>query len=191
MGICKILRIFIVLIFFTISSSVKSEISLLNQKVSVVDMILLKYEIFLTKNFSRLYKGGGTPQTIILYQYIDSTVKYTEENSFFVNIYAYMDRNRYTIKKKYNPKISDCNAVRNKIFLNKVGYNFLTQKKNNFISESAITNIISNRILSLSGLSVKDKERIINNTQIEIEIVHPNKFNSIKCRGKINQVELF
>jgi len=43
----------------------------------------------------------------------------------------------------------------------------------------------------LSGLSVKDKERIINNTQIEIEIVHPNKFNSIKCRGKINQVELF
>tara|TARA_Y100001935_G_C17213148_1_gene461175 strand:+ start:220 stop:795 length:576 start_codon:yes stop_codon:yes gene_type:complete len=191
MAICKILRIFIVLIFFTISSSVKSEISLLNQKVSVVDMILLKYEIFLTKNFSRLYKGGGTPQTIILYQYIDSTVKYTEEKDFFVNIYAYMDRNRYTIKKKYNPKISDCNAVRNKIFLNKVGYNFLTQKKNNFISESAITNIISNRILSLSGLSVKDKERIINNTQIEIEIVHPNKFNSIKCRGKINQVELF
>ena len=191
MGICKILRIFIVLIFFTISSSVKSEINLLNQKVSVVDMILLKYEIFLTKNFSRLYKGGGTPQTIILYQYIDSTVKYTEENSFFVNIYAYMDRNRYTIKKKYNPKISDCNAVRNKIFLNKVGYNFLTQKKNNFVSESAITNIISTRILSLSGLSVKDKERIINNTQIEIEIVHPNKFNSIKCRGRINQVELF
>ena len=191
MGICKILRIFIVLIFFTISSSVKSEINLLNQKVSVVDMILLKYEIFLTKNFSRLYKGGGTPQTLILYQYIDSTVKYTEENGFFVNIYAYMDRNRYTIKKKYNPKISDCNAVRNKIFLNKVGYNFLTQKKNNFVSESAITNIISTRILSLSGLSVKDKERIINNTQIEIEIVHPNKFNSIKCRGRINQVELF
>ncbi len=191
MGICKILRIFIVLIFFTISSSVKSETSLLNQKVSVVDLILLKYEIFLTKNFSRLYKGGGTPQTLILYQYIDSTVKYTEENGFFVNIYAYMDRNRYTIKKKYNPKISDCNAVRNKIFLNKVGYNFLTQKKNNFVSESAITNIISTRILSLSGLSVKDKERIINNTQIEIEIVHPNKFNSIKCRGRINQVELF
>ena len=191
MAICKILRIFIVLIFFTISSSVKSEISLLNQKVSVVDMILLKYEIFLTKNFSRLYKGGGTPQTIILYQYIDSTVKYTEEKDFFVNIYAYMDRNRYTIKKKYNPKISDCNAVRNKIFLNKIGYNFLTQKKNNFVSESAITNVISNRILSLSGLSVEDKERLINNTQIEIEIVHPNKFSSIKCRGRINQVELF
>lgn len=191
MEICKISRIIIFIIFFTFSSSVKSEIKLLDIKVSAVDLILLKYEIFLTKNFSRLYKGGGTPQTIILYQYIDSTVKYTEENSFFVNIYAYMDRNRYTIKKKYNPKISDCNAVRNKIFLNKVGYNFLTQKKNNFISESAITNIISNRILSLSGLSVKDKERIINNTQIEIEIVHPNKFNSIKCRGKINQVELF
>ena len=191
MEICKISRIIIFIIFFSFSSSVKSEIKLLDIKVSAVDLILLKYEIFLTKNFSRLYKGGGTPQTIILYQYIDSTVKYTEENSFFVNIYAYMDRNRYTIKKKYNPKISDCNAVRNKIFLNKVGYNFLTQKKNNFVSESAITNVISNRILSLSGLSVEDKERLINNTQIEIEIVHPNKFNSIKCRGRINQVELF
>lgn len=191
MEICKILRIFIVIIFFTVSSSVKSEASLLDQKVSAADLILLKYEIFLTKNFSRLYKAGGTPQTLILYQYIDSTVKYTEENGFFVNIYAYMDRNRYTSKKKYNPKVSDCNAVRNKIFLNKIGYNFLTQKKNNFVSESAITNVISNRILSLSGLSVEDKERLINNTQIEIEIVHPNKFSSIKCRGRINQVELF
>ena len=191
MEICKLLRIFIVLIFLTISSSVKAEINLLDQKVSVVDLILLKYEIFLTKNFSRLYKGGGTPNTIILYQYVDSNVKYTKENGFIVNIYAYMDRIRYTSNKKYSPKISDCNAVRNKIFLNKVGYSFLTQKKNNFVSESAITDIISSRILSLSGISAKDKERLINETQIEIEIVHPNKFESIKCRGRINQVELF
>ena len=102
-----------------------------------------------------------------------------------------MDRIRYTSKKKYRPKISDCNAVRNKIFLNKVGYSFLTQKKNNFVSEGAITDIISSRILSLSGISAKDKERLINETQIEIEIIHPNKFESIKCRGRINQVELF
>ena len=191
MEICKILRTLIVVILFTISSSVKSEINLLDSKVSAVDLILLKYEIFLTKNFNRLYKGGGIPQTIILYQYIDSTVKYTEENGFFVNIYAYMDRGRYTNKKKYSPKISDCNAIRNKIFLNKVGYNFLTQKKNNFVSESKLTSTISSRILSLSGLSDKDKERIINDTQIEIEIIHPNKFHSIKCRGRISQVELF
>ena len=67
MEICKILRTLIVIIFFTISSSVKSEINLLDQKVSAVDLILLKYEIFLTKNFNRLYKGGGIPQTMILY----------------------------------------------------------------------------------------------------------------------------
>ena len=102
MEICKILRALIVLIFFTISSSVKSEINLLDRKVSAVDLILLKYEIFLTKNFNRLYKGGGIPQTIILYQYIDSTVKYTDENGFFVNIYAYMDKKRYTSEKKYD-----------------------------------------------------------------------------------------
>ena len=129
MEICKILRILIVLIFFTSSTPIKSEINLLDKKASAVDLILLKYEIFLTKNFNRLYKGGGVPQTIILYQYIDSTVKYTEENGFFVNIYAHMDRIRYTKIKKYSPKISDCNAVRNKIFLNKVGYDFFTQKK--------------------------------------------------------------
>ena len=191
MVICKILRTFIIIIFFTVSSSVKSEINLLERKVSAVDLILLKYEIFLTKNFNRLYKGGGIPQTMIIYQYIDSTVKYNEENGFFVNINAYMDKVRYTKKKKYSPKISDCNAIRNKIFLNKVGYNLLTQKKNNFVSESELTSTISSRILNLSGLSVKDKERIINDTQIEIEIIHPNKFHSIKCRGRINQVELF
>ena len=100
MEICKILRTLIVIIFFTISSSVKSEINLLDRKVSAVDLILLKYEIFLTKNFNRLYNVGGIPQSMILYQYVDSTVKYTEENGFFVNIYAYMDRVRYTKKKK-------------------------------------------------------------------------------------------
>ena len=191
MEICKISRIIIFIIFFTFSSSVKSEIKLLDIKVSAVDLILLKYEIFLNKNFNRLYKGGGIPQTMIIYQYIDSTVKYNEENGFSVNINAYMDKVRYTKKKKYSPKISDCNAIRNKIFLNKVGYNFLTQKKNNFVSESKLTSTISSRILNLSVLSVKDKERIINDTQIEIEIIHPNKFHSIKCRGRINQVELF
>tara|TARA_B100000886_G_C20251534_1_gene419029 strand:- start:107 stop:682 length:576 start_codon:yes stop_codon:yes gene_type:complete len=190
MGICKILRTLIVIILFTISPSVKSEINLLDRKVSAVDLILLKYEIFLTKNFNRLYKVGGPQHTMILYQYVDSTVKYTEENGFFVNIYAYMDRFRYTKKKKYSPKISDCNAVRNKIFLNKIGYNLITQKKNNFVSESELTEIIASRILSLSGISIEDKEILINDTQIEIEIIHPNKFNSIKCKGRINQVEL-
>ena len=191
MEICKILRILIVLIFFTSSTPVKSEINLLDKKVSAADLILLKYEIFLTKSFNRLYKRGGVPQTMILYQYIDSTVKYTEKNGFVVNIYAHMDRIRYTKIKKYSPKISDCNAVRNKIFLNKVGYDFFTQKKNNFVSESELTDIIANRILSLSGISVEDKEKLINDTQIEIKIIHPNKFNSIECRGRINQVELF
>ena len=191
MEICKILRTFIVVIFFTASSSVKAEIDLLDQKVSAVDLILLKYEIFLTKNFNRLYNGGGIPQTLILYQYIDSTVKYTEENGFFVNIYAYMDRKRYNSKRKYSPKLSDCNAVRNKIFLNKVGYNFFTQKKNNFVSESELTDVIASNILSISGISIKDKKRLVNDTQIEIKIIHPNKFESIKCSGKINQVELF
>ena len=67
---------------------------------------------------------------------------------------------------------------------------FLLKKKNNFVSESELTDIIASRILSVSGISIEDKERLINDTQIEIEIIHPNKFNSIKCEGRINQVEL-
>ena len=187
MVICKILRTFIIIIFFTVSSSVKSEINLLDRKVSAVDLILLKYEIFLTKNFNRLYQKSGIPQTMILYQYIDSTVKYNEENGFFVNIYAYMDRRRYTKEKKYSPKISDCNAVRNKIILNKMGYDFLSFKANNSVSEENINNSLINGVFNFPGLDEDIIKKTINNTSISINVVHPIRKNSFKCNGKINQ----
>ena len=160
-------------------------------KISAADFALLKYQTFLDKNFDRLSNTRVFPSTIIFYEYVDSTVKYTEENTFFIQIFAYMNRERYTNKIKYNPKTKDCNTVRNKIFLNKIGYNFLTQKKNNLISENDLTDVILRNILNISGINEDDKIKIINETQIEINIIHPKKINSIKCSGRINQVELY
>ena len=38
-----------------------------------------------------------------------------KKEEIFINIYAIMDKNRYS-KKRYEQKLSDCNQVRNLIF---------------------------------------------------------------------------
>ena len=191
MGICKILKFVILIAILTKPITSKATSNLRDIKISAADFALLKYQTFLDKNFDRLSNTRVFPSTIIFYEYVDSTVKYTEENTFFIQIFAYMNRERYTNKIKYNPKTKDCNTVRNKIFLNKIGYNFLTQKKNNLISENDLTDVILRNILNISGINEDDKIKIINETQIEINIIHPNNINSIKCSGRINQVELY
>ena len=83
--------------------------------------------IFLNKNLQRLFGGGGLVNPIISYEHVDYNVKYKEDNYFLIEIYAYMNKHRYTNKVKYTPKNKDCNTVRNKIFLNKIGYYFLSK----------------------------------------------------------------
>ena len=191
MEICKILKLVILIAILTKPITSKATNNLRDIKISAADFALLKYQTFLDKNFDRLSNTRVFPSTIIFYEYVDSTVKYTEENTFFIKIFAYMNRERYTNKIKYNPKTKDCNTVRNKIFLNKIGYNFLTQKKNNLISKNDLTDVILRNILNISGINEDDKIKIINETQIEINIIHPDNINSIKCSGRINQVELY
>ena len=191
MEICKILKLVILIAILTKPITSKATNNLRDIKISAADFALLKYQTFLDKNFDRLSNTRVFPSTIIFYEYVYSTVKYTEENTFFIQIFAYMNRERYTNKIKYNPKTKDCNTVRNKIFLNKIGYNFLTQKKNNLISKNDLTDVILRNILNISGINEDDKIKIINETQIEINIIHPNNINSIKCSGRINQVELY
>ena len=191
MGICKILKFVILIAILTKPITSKATNNLRDIKISAADFALLKYQTFLDKNFDRLSNTRVFPSTIIFYEYVDSTVKYTEENTFFIQIFAYMNRERYTNKIKYSPKTKDCNTVRNKIFLNKIGYNFLTQKKNNLINENDLTEVILRNILNISGINEDNKIKIINETQIEINIIHPDNINSIKCSGRINQVELY
>ena len=101
-----------------------------------------------------------------------------------------MNKFRYTKQKKYIPKISDCNVVRNKIVLNKFGYNFLSFKANNSFNEEDINNSLINGVFNFPGLDDDTKKKTINNTLISINVIHPIRKNSIKCNGKINQVIL-
>ena len=100
-----------------------------------------------------------------------------------------MDKNRYK-SKRYYPKLSDCNQIRNKIFVKKYGYSFFTQKLNNLVNEENISNIVNNEILNISSLNENLKDKILNNNNINIEVVHPKKEKNIICSGKLINPEL-
>jgi len=191
MGICKLFKYILIIIFLTKPFTLKAESNLLNLKVTAADFALLKYETFLNKNFNKLVNKGGLANSIIFYEYVDSSVKYNNENKFLIKLNAYMSRHRYSKDVKYIPNLKDCNTVRNRIFLNKIGYNFFSQKKNNLINENDLNEVIISQILNFSGITRDEKIKIINETKIVINIIHPIKINSIKCTGSVNQVELF
>ena len=128
MAICRLILILILFIFFL--NKAHSKDNLENISISAKDFIILKYELFLNKNLKRLYGGGGLQNPIVAYEFIDYQVKFVDKKNFLININAYMNKFRYTKQKKYIPKISDCNIVRNKIVINKMGYNFLSFKNN-------------------------------------------------------------
>jgi hypothetical protein len=101
-----------------------------------------------------------------------------------------MNKNRYTNKVKYTPKNKDCNTVRNKIFLNKIGYYFLSKANKKTFNQEDLNQVLKNQIFNFSGLTNKVKQSVIDNTEIKINIVHPINNKSIKCSGKINQTDL-
>ena len=128
MEICRFLRTTLILLFLFLPFQSIAENQLIKTKINALDFTLLKYELFLNKNLQRLFGGGGLVNPIISYEHVDYNVKYKEDNYFLIEIYAYMNKHRYTNKVKYTPKNKDCNTVRNKIFLNKIGYYFLSKK---------------------------------------------------------------
>ena len=92
--------------------------------------------------------------------------------------------------KKHYPKIKDCTQIRNKLFTNKYGYSFFSQKLNNLVNENKISDSINQNILNITNLSEDQKKEILNKTQIKISIIHPDNEKSILCRGKITDIEL-
>ena len=70
----------------------------------------------------------------VKYQEIKYNVKINKENKIELSIQGIMDKKRYT-SKRYHPKLSDCNVIRNKLFVNKYGYSFLRQSLNNVVNE--------------------------------------------------------
>ena len=181
-----LLKLFFVLIF---SSSVFAQkIDLSNVNISVRDFILLKYDLFFLKNKQRL----ATNQVLRLmvdYQYVNFDLKVDDSNKFVLRITAVMNKKRYK-QKRYYPKNSDCNIVRNKLFMNKYGYTFWKRKQSYAFDEEDLRDVILNQIYKSDNLSEKQSNQLIDQTTIEIEIIHPKIEKSIKCKGKITQLIL-
>ena len=95
-----------------------------------------------------------------------------------------MDKKRYS-EKKYKPKISDCNVLRNILLYGKYGYNLIFQKRNTFLTNSHMEEIFISRFLNNLSLSDKEKNHILNNTLVKVQVIDTVRGNDIFCNGKI------
>ena len=189
MEICK--KIFfssIFLIFFFIPNTKANNLNNINPTLK--DLILMKYEIFFLKNKSRVINSRKTG-LMVRYQSVNYEIKIDDDANTKVIINSIMDKNRYLKKKKYKPKITDCNIVRNKIVTDKFGYNPLTLKQNYSVTEDVLFEYIKNNIFNFQNLKEDEIERFINKTSVPVNIIHPiSKFN-LTCSGKLSDAQLY
>tara|TARA_B100001027_G_scaffold119129_1_gene82249 strand:+ start:709 stop:1278 length:570 start_codon:yes stop_codon:yes gene_type:complete len=183
MKICKIILIFL---FFILNVNA-SEIDLKNKFLPLRDFIVLKYDLFLQKNLNSVYRGGGV--TGVAYQSLNYGINMNSNDSILISLNATMDKKRYK-SKKYYPKLKDCNQIRNKLFTNKYGYTLFSQKLNNLVTDELLYNTIEEKILNISSVSNDLKKKIIENTNININISHPDKSKNLSCSGKLIDTEL-
>ena len=177
----------IILIFLISFSKVKADdLNLQKKFIPLKDFIILKYELFFKENANNIFQGGG--MFGVSYQSVIYDIKINDNNSIDISINAIMDKERYR-SKNYYPKLRDCNQV-NKIFMNKYGYSFLTQKFNNLVNEESLTNKLKNKVLNISSLDDKMKDNLLNKTNIKIKVLHPNQEKSLTCSGKLLASEL-
>ena len=188
--IIKIKKLFCVVFFvffFKMDYSKSQEINLDNKYIPLKDFIILKYDLFLKDNLLSVFQGQG--MFGIVYQEIKYDVKINQENIIELSIRGVMDKKRYTTKRYY-PKLSDCNVIRNKVFVKKYGYSFFKQSLNYSVNEENLSNVINDKILNISSLDENLKKLIIENTVIKIEIIHPKNEKNISCSGKLISAEL-
>ena len=154
-----------------------------SRKTSYLDFILLKIEQRLIQRHGLL---GSQPMALrIQYQSVGSQVEFIEEDlKILISVVGVMDKKRYA-KKKYKPKISDCNILRNILLYGKYGYNMIFQKRNKYLTNNDMENIFVSRFLSNLSISDEEKEFILNNTFANIKIIDPVRGNDIFCYGKI------
>ena len=190
MAICRKVFFSVLTIFFFLTSNIKAENNLNNINLTISDLILMKYEIFFLKNQSRVINTKSIG-LMVKYQSINYEFKIDRKNNTNIIINAIMDKNRYLKKKKYKPRISDCNIVRNKIVANKFGYSPITLKPNYSVTEDVLFEYIKNNIFNIQNLNEDEIKHLINKTNIKINIIHPiSKFN-INCSGKLSDAELY
>ena len=193
MAICKklffflfLFSIFILTHSYAYSSSLEENFK--EKKISYLEFILNNLE---NKTLIRSKKlVYSQPVAIrIQYQSIGSLVKFNKDkNKIIIDIVGVMDQRRYK-KKNYKPKLSDCNIIRNLIFFNQHGYGFF-QKRNKYLTTDDMEQYFINNFLNNMYLNEKEVQELINNINVNVEIISPNKNHNFFCSGNIVQDEL-
>ena len=179
----KIILVTIFLLFaqITLSASVFDDLKE-NKKTSYLDFILLKIEQRLIQRHVLL--GAQFMAVRVQYQSVGSQVDFSEKDSkITISIIGVMDKKRYS-QKKYIPKISDCNVLRNILLYGKYGYNIF-QKRNKFLTNPNMEEIFLSRFLHNLSLSEKEKNYLVDNTLARVQVIDPVRGNDIFCAGKI------
>ncbi len=175
-------------IFFFNNEVLRADkIDLENKFIPLKDFIILKFDLFLKNNIQNLIRGGGI--TGIAYQNVYYEVKFNQKNMIEISMKGVMNKKRYT-SKKYIPKLSDCNQMRNKIFTNKYGYSFFNRTLNNTVNEEVLSDIINKKILNISVLNKDLKKDLLVSAEIKIEVAHPKSEYSLTCLGRLISTEL-
>ena len=173
------------LLFFFQTASANSGFDKLknNQSVSYLDFILLKIEGRLVQRHALL--GPQMMPVRIQFQHVGSQVDFDEkESKIIISIRGVMDKARYS-KKKYIPKITDCNILRNVLLYGKQGYSMFTRKRNSYLTNTDMVEIFISTFLNNLSITEKQKNFILNNTFAKVEIIDPVRGNDIFCKGKI------
>ena len=158
------------------------------KKVSYLDFFLLKFENKITKRSQVL--RGQLFATRVQYSNIGIQVDFdNKKEKITVNIYAIMDRNRYS-KKNYKQKLSDCNQVRNLIFYQKHGYKFFTQKRDPALSQDVMEDIFKDAFFNNLSFNEREIKFLLNRMFVNVTILHPLKKKELSCSGKVNDYEL-
>ena len=195
MAICKkkiFTNIFIIiLLIFSLINFSHADLSfkkIENKKVPFLDFFLLKFETTLIKRSQILRKQIFASR--VQYSNINILVDYDKKKEqIFVNLYAVMDRDRYS-KKRYEQKISDCNQVRNLIFYQKHGYKFLTQKRDPLLSQGVMEDIFKDVFFSNISFDKDEIDFLLSKMFVNVTIFHPIKKIELTCSGKVNDYEL-
>ena len=121
----------------------------------------------------------------IQFQNVGSQVDFfSKESRIVISIRGVMDKNRYS-KKKYIPKLTDCNILRNILLYGKQGYHLILKKRNKFLTDSDMKDIFISRFLNNLTLSDEEKIYITENTFARVQIIDPVRGNDVFCSGNI------
>ena len=183
-----ILSLFLIFIFTSLSYGSQTFKQLENKKVPYLDFFLLKFENTINKRV-QILKGQLFASRV---QYSDIGIQVNfdkKKEEIFINIYAIMDKNRYS-KKRYEQKLSDCNQVRNLIFYQKLGYKFFTQKRDPALSQGVMEDIFKEVFFNNINFNEKEINFLLDKMFVNVTILHPIKKRELSCYGKVNDYEL-